>query len=88
MGAPDPFGPTVALYIPLQLLQLLEYIIIIIYQFYAGYLHIYTERNHVSRVYSIAVLCLQFVLLVMSFPCFVLYEVCVRCPMWLFSVVQ
>jgi hypothetical protein len=46
------------------------------------------ERNHVSRVCSVsAVLYLQVVLHVMLFPCFVLYEVCVRCPMWLFSVV-
>jgi len=87
MGASDSFGLTVALYIPLELLQYIIIIIIIVIFVQGIYIYI-PERNLVSRVYSIAVLCLQFVLHVMSFPCFVLYEVCVRCPMWLFSVVQ
>ena len=38
------------------------------FHIYAGYLHLYTETHHVSRVYSVAaVLYLQFVLHVMLF---------------------
>jgi len=54
------------------------------------------ETNSVSRVYSVAaVLYLQFSLSVMLFPMLNMFctltlalsEVCVQCPMWLFSPV-
>ena len=84
-GCSGHFGPTVALYIPLQLLQyiIIIFIIVIIFVYLHIYIYVFTyiyiyicihtpERNHVSGVYSVAVvLCLQFVLHVMLFPCFV-----------------
>jgi len=62
VGAPDTFGPTIALYIPLQLLQII--IIIIIYHLYAVYLHI--------RIYPKETMFLRFIVLQL----FCVYNLC------------
>ena len=72
--------------------KLCQVIIIIIIIIFITFI---PETNHVSRVYSVAVLYLQFVLHAVLFHTLnmsctftlVLSEVCVQCPIWLFFVV-
>ena len=77
----------------LQLINII--IIIIIISFMQGIYTYIPETNHVPRDYSVAaILLLLFMVLISLVPVFnllyftlVLSEVCVQCPMWMFSVV-
>ena len=69
-------------------LKIIIIIIINIISFMQGIYTYIPETNHVPREYRVsAILSLLFMVSISLVPALALFEVCVQCPIWLFSVV-